>query len=253
MNTDITDTIAPTRLTTKDLEEFDLNIGDLLNGIFASDVDLKEILNKGLDEIKKAEKAAAKKKAKKAAKAKAARKAKKAKKAKAKKKAKRKASTEVVLNGWKTGLNGAVALTAGSAAVLLTNPIGWGLLATTATVRTAKYGYDLRISRKVRDAKLKGAVVTTTDEAELRALLGNARFETLLGLADAGVMANLGILTRDPVWAVLGVIHLLNAGFAGMAWSDASAALGKKGKGKKKSKPGAHKATIKHPASLALV
>lgn len=206
-----TTTQAQTRLTTEDLKHLDIQ--ELLNGIFAGDVDVKSVLKQGLVQIQHTEEIHAQFEAE-AAKAIAAH----------ERSIRRAQNRPVVQARVKVAASGSLAVMAGYAAVKLTNPIGWGLLALAAGVRTVKYYGDLQQVKAIREIERRGDVIEPpTNEEAIKEILGEARFETLLGMADTVAMTGLGLAGAGPAWVVLGVVQALITGYNAMVWAGASA------------------------------
>lgn len=240
MNTNDTTNTSKTTITAADIEAADIE--ELLRTIFAPDVDLKGVLETGIAQVKMTEKLIAEQ-------AKAEQKV-------AKKEARLVRSEENRdrnINLFIGTLHGVTAGASVAMAVLgASNPIGWGMLATTASTRLGHDALKVRRAVKIRDAARAGEPVDP--ESLLRARMSDMRFEAILGLADAGVMTQLGLIGKDPVWVVLAVMNLLNAGLAGASAHQFKTMLADEpvvvAPETPARKPGAHKATRFAPRTV---
>lgn len=197
-----------TRLTAADLENLDIE--ELLRNIFASDVDLKKILKKGLNQIQQTESLVH-----------AATKA----EIKAEKKFE---NADVNAAAIKVAANGTLAVTAAVAAWKLSNPWGWGLLAVAAAVRTVKYTADLQQCKRERDAYRRGDVIVVTEAEALEHIASDARFETLIGLADTAIMTQIGMAGGGAYWLAAAALQGLATGYSGAIWSGSKQVLAQK-------------------------
>lgn len=236
MNTTTTTIPTTGRLTAADLETLDIQ--ELLNGIFASDVDLEQLLKEGVKQVRMSN-----------AMIKAAEKAQRKHERKIARAIKTKENLQVNLHLSKTLLSGGVAALA-TTAVVITPGINIPLagIAATHAMRTAFSAKQTVDARRLRDLVREGAIVEEDSMESLKATLGNSRFDTILALIDAGFMVELGWAEKEPVALACAAVNLLVAGYLGARWYAASTTLRAQQDPEaievtvKTRKPGAHRA-----------
>lgn len=237
MNTTTSNTQNTNRLTAEDVANVDIE--ELLRNIFGPDVDLKDVLKEGLEKVEHTEKITRK----------MARAHKRAEKAAARR-VRAEENVHVRAEQLNLGIHVVAAGAMGAcAAAKVGNPYVFAGLAVTSAIRAARSARDLRLAISVRDQLREGAVVqeATTVEA-IRDALGRARFDAVLALLDAGLLAQLGFAGKDPVWALLAGLNLFIAMNEGTKWNRFSKALEKEELGAAKKAAAAHKATTSQRA-----
>lgn len=202
------------RLTAEDIANLDIE--ELLRNIFGPDVPLKEVLKEGLEKVEHTEKMTKKMlRDHQRAEKRAARRVRAAENA------------EVRAQQLNLGVHVVAAGAMGAcAAAKVGNPYLFAGLAVTGAIRAARAARDLRLAINVRDALRNGDVVVEADTQEaIRAALGEARFNAVLALLDAGMLAGLGFGGKDPVWALLAGLDLFIAMNEGAKWNRFGQAL----------------------------
>lgn len=189
----------------------DLDITELLDNVFADGIDLKEVMALGLAQIEAAEKVD-RKMAREQAKA----------EKKAAKQIRKVENAGINQHLFRGGINAAIGGLAVTA-VVITPGVNVALagLALTQGARAVRQGFQANQARVIRNAVRDGEDITLTDEQALRRVMGDARYEAVLGAVDAGLLLHWGLAVKDPVLLVCAGLDVLAAGAAVMIWGAA--------------------------------